>query len=154
MKRIWYAAVALLPGLMSAQIITKPDALITFGRLLPTGCDSNQRGSCSVSIMAPDPNVMANGSAVKVNSNSFSVEILRSRLSAQDELDIAGKPLKNIAAGETPVFIMQDNYIVDADSLKIIGIDPKANNTIMGGQYPLSVSADKVKITFLLTPAR
>lgn len=147
-------AAILLPGLMSAQVLAKADAFVKFGRITTAGCESSQRGACSLSLTPAEPESAAAGTAVKINANSFSVELVRSRLSAQDELDIAGRPLKNITPTETPVFLMLDNLVIDSDSLKNIGLDPKGNNTILAGQYPLSVSTDKVKITFTVNPAR
>jgi len=122
-------------------------AQATFGRY---GSDcSSGRGACSFTSSKTTAKITDFRTSKKISEHTILLEIKRATLTPEDEIKIAGKLFSQINDGETLTFIQQQQLEIDAESLRNLTINPKFN-TILPGNYPMTIDINSVKITFIL----
>ncbi len=87
--------------------------------------------------------------AQKQNDNSFQLIILRSKLSDQEELSIIGKPISSLNQKKPPLFIVEEDFLLDNTVVRSIGLTDDYI-LIPAGEYPMSFDDEKVYIYFTL----
>ncbi len=150
MIKIVLIAVALLISMISfAQITGKGLKLDIRGR------DCNGGGGlCSV---APpeleNKSDMKKYNIVKLTSKSMMIEIETNNLSVEDQKFMFGKEYDKITPDEKLVFIQDQDYIFDVETMLYLDLD-MGFRMIKRGSYPLQVVKDKVQVTINLSPFR
>lgn len=138
----------LLPLITIAQTQNKSSsAQATFGRY---GSDcSSGRGACSFTSSKTTAKTTDFSTSKKISEHTILLEIQRTVLSSDEEIKIAGKSFSQINPGETLAFVQQQPLEIDIESLQNLAINPKFN-TILPGNYPMTIDINSVKITFIL----
>ena len=139
--------ILLLPSIAVAQTENKSTpAQATFGRY---GSDcSSGRGACSFTSSKTTAKTTDFRTSKKISEHTILLEIKRTALSSDEEIKIAGKPFSQIDAGEILTFVQQQPLEIDIESLHNLAINQKFN-TILPGNYPMTIDKDSVKITFI-----
>jgi hypothetical protein len=143
----------LLTFLAQAQTeITPVEAELSIGRY---SVDCSGRGTCSFTIGSSfsrlgKPAIKI--SAKKTSPSTFVITIPISKLSKEDELNMAGKLFSEIKTNDEIVFIQEEPLVLDDQTIRSLGID-KPYTTIAAGVYPMNITKNKVEITFTLTPS-
>lgn len=153
MKTYTIAMALLLLSISSfAQTQAKPDAVQTsFGRY---GSDcSSGRGACSFAVSKMEIGMVSAKTSRKLTANTIVLEIKRSVIAVSEEIRIAGKPFADFTANEPTVFVQQEDLILSSETLKNLNIEPQYN-TIKMGNYPMSITKDKVEVVFTLTASK
>jgi hypothetical protein len=121
----------------------------SFGKF---GADcSSGRGACAFTISTPESSRPTDTkSAVKVSEKSFTMIIKRSALTSADEIKIAGKPFSQLLIDENLAFVQQETLVIDAVSLANLNLN-LSYTKILPDSYPMTVTKDKVEITFTLS---
>lgn len=140
LKIITATVFLLLPVLAFAQ---SQKTTATFGR--HSDCASG-RGACSFSVLS-NPQVFEGMVSRKIAEGVFVLEITRSQLSEDEQTRIAGKPFDALKDKANTVFIQQESIFLDTQTLKNLGLK-SANNKIEAGNYPMTITKDKVEIIF------
>ncbi len=109
------------------------------------------RGLCDLSWS--DDGTESRSQAGKLSASTFLLKISRQALSEADEINIVGKPLKEILPGETLYFNQPNELLLNGESLKGLKMSSESNS-IAAGNYPLFVSPDYIEITFTLTRSK
>ncbi|MFC4739390.1 hypothetical protein ACFO3U_05235 [Flavobacterium ponti] len=84
-----------------------------------------------------------------VDKDVFKLEIDRNQITKEEELFLAGKRLSLLKKDENPLFIQQEDILIDDELLIQLGIDSKFK-LLKKGSYPTLITDEKVIITFTL----
>lgn len=142
-------ATLLLSMLASAQVTGKTLQIDIRGRDCMGGS-----GLCSVT--TPDSlkrSTMKTYNIIKVTSKSMIIEVESSKLSVDDQKLLFGKELSKIAPNEELVFVQDQDYIFDIDTMIYLEMDI-GFRMIKRGSYPLHIVKDKVQVSIDLSPYR
>jgi len=90
---------------------------------------------------------------IKVTTKSMIIEIESSKLSVDDQNYLFGKELSKIAPNEELVFVQDQDYIFDIDTMIYLEMDI-GFRMIKRGSYPLHIVKDKVQVAIDLSPYR
>lgn len=115
--------------------------------------DCTGRGTCSFTIGSSSSRLgkpAMKTTAKKTTPSTFVITIPISKLSKEDELNMAGKLFSEIKTNDEIVFIQEEPLILDDQTIRSLGID-KRYTKIAPGAYPMNITKDKVEITFTLT---
>lgn len=96
---------------------------------------------------------MKNYNIVKQTSKSLIIEIETSKLSVEDQKFMFGKEFAQITSDEELVFIQDQDYIFNIDTMIYLELD-MGFRMIKRGSYPLQIIKDKVQVTIDLSPYR
>lgn len=96
---------------------------------------------------------MRNYNIVKQTSKSLIIEIETSKLSVEDQKFMFGKEYDKITPDEELVFIQDQDYVFDIDTMIYLELD-MGFRMIKRGSYPLQIVKDKVQVTINLSPYR
>lgn len=148
-KIVTTIATLLCSMISSAQITGKGLQLDIRGRDCAGG-----GGLCSVnSIEIANKNDMKNYNIVKQTPTSLLIEIETSKLSIEDQKFMFGKEFAQITSDEKLVFIQDQDYIFNIDTMIYLELD-MSFRMIKRGSYPLQIIKDKVQVTIDLSPYR
>lgn len=90
---------------------------------------------------------------IKLTSTSMMIEIDANNLSVEDQKFMFGKEYTKITPDEKLVFIQDQDYIFDVETMIYLELD-MGFRMIKRGSYPLQVVKDKVQVTINLSPFR
>lgn len=144
MKKIFYAAFLMLPGIFFAQ--KNLDADFKNGR---QGADCRGRGACSLSVSNTSTGSNS-ATAQKVSDNSFSLLVKRSTLTPDDEINMLGKPISEFASNEKATFLMEEALLIDGQTLANLGLNQNYK-TIRAAEYPVTLTSETIVIVFTLS---
>lgn len=96
---------------------------------------------------------MKNFNVIKTSSKSMILELETSKLSIEDQKLFFGKEYSKIAPNETLVFIQDQDYIFDIDTMIYLELD-MGYRMIKRGSYPLEIIKDKVQVSITLSAYR
>lgn len=148
-KIVISVATLLVSMLVSAQATSKALQIDIRGR----DC-SGGSGLCSVT--PPDSlkkSTMKTYNIIKVTSKSMIIEVESSKLSIDDQKYLFGKELSKITPNEELVFVQDQDYIFDIDTMIYLEMDI-GFRMIKRGSYPLHIVEDKVQVAIDLSPYR
>lgn len=150
MIKIAITLAALLVSMISvAQITGKGLKLDIRGRDCMGG-----GGLCSVTPPeVENKSDMKKYNIVKLTPTSMMIEIDANNLSVEDQKFMFGKEYDKITPDEKLVFIQDQDYIFDIDTMICLELD-MGFRMIKRGSYPLQVVKDKVQVTINLSPFR
>lgn len=148
MIKIAITIAALLLSMISvAQITSKGLQLDIRGRDCVGG-----GGLCSVT---PPETVnksdMKSYNIIKLTATSLIIEIETTKLSIEDQKFMFGKEYAKITPEEKLVFIQDQDYIFDIDTMIYLELD-MGFRMIKRGSYPIQIVKDKVQVTIDLSP--
>jgi len=142
-------ATLLISTLVSAQTTGKGLQIDIRGRDCLGGS-----GLCSTSSTETvNKSSMKTYNIIKVSSKSMIIEIESSKLSVDDQKLLFGKELSRITAGEELIFVQDQDYIFDIDTMIYLEMDI-GFRMIKRGSYPLQIIKDKVQVSIDLSPYR
>ena len=128
---------------------------VTFGRYGGQGqsCVSG-RGICSFSATNNTLTKTTDNTVLKkINETTFVLQMSRTAISKEDEIQILGKNFSEIKENELVSFVQTEDLYVDNDALKNLNIDPK-HNKIAAGNYTILFSKENLEILFILKSAQ
>jgi len=142
-------ATVLFSILASAQETSKPLQIDIRGRDCMGGS-----GICySITSETVNKSTMKTYNIIKVTSKSMIIEVESSKLSLDDQKLLFGKELSRIAPNEELVFVQDQDYIFDIDTMIYLDMDT-GFRMIKRGSYPLQIIKDKVQVTIELSAYR
>jgi len=119
---------------------------VSFGRY---GSDcSSGRGACSFTVTKTGNGNLVQ-TAKKISAHTVELQIDKSSLTKEEQLRIFGMPLSELNPGEMTFFIQDVALLLTPETLGNLQIDPRYTQ-IAPGNYPMTVTNDKIKILFTL----
>lgn len=140
-------AALLLSMLASAQVTSKTLQIDIRGRDCMGGS-----GLCSV--IKPDSlkkTTMKAYNIIKVNSKSMIIQIEANKLSIEDQKYLFGKELAKIAPNEELLFVQDQDYVFDIDTMIYLDLD-LGYRLLKRGSYPLKIANDTIQVAIDLSP--
>lgn len=145
MKKIFY----ILAILVSTFVWGQQKQVPLGGDFGGTRCNGSI-GLCSVTHGSDNKNPQESKMvAEKINNTSFLLIVNRSKINAEEEFKIIGANLSGLEKGNSLEFIVEEDFILDQETLEAIGIT-SGYTTISKGKYPMSFDEEKVYIRFTL----
>jgi hypothetical protein len=148
MKRIFYAAFIMLPGLLFAQAQTFYANMDIRGR----DCNGGL-GICTPVSISNSQLTGLKAIASKVSSNQMLITITNASLATNEQLSLYGKLLTSVSPSDELYLKLESDMVIDDNSLKSIDIDV-VNNTIPAGDYILTIVNGTTRILFDLKPGQ
>lgn len=152
MKHYFYLQLSLFFSIIGFSQTPRTSTQVTFGRYGGQNqpCMSG-RGVCSFSVSNQQT---VNGIASKkINETTFALQMSRTAISKEDEIQIVGKNFSEIKENELVSFVQTEDLYIENLVLKNLNIDPK-NNKIAAGNYPILFSKENIEILFTLKSAQ
>lgn len=138
--------------LISIVSFSQNNGKATQGEFNGTRC-AGSIGICYVT--PPDLNnkstTMKNYTTYKLSSNSLIIELDTNALNIDDQKKFFGKEYSKITSNETLVFVQDDDFIFDINTMIYLDLDLNYR-LIKKGNYPLKIVNDKVQVTITLSP--
>lgn len=138
----------LLGELMLCAIFSAHSQSVASLRFDIRGRDCNGGGDLCSAYITSGPN--ATISIEKTDQSTFVLTFVRTSVTENEEISIAGKPFSNFQAAMPTTFIQDGDLKFTNEVLQTLGIDPKYN-LLKKGSYPLQINDNVVKITLTLT---
>lgn len=113
------------------------------------GC-SGGSGLCNPDRTLSNKSTMNIYTTTKIDFNKMSFEIDPKNLTAEDQVRFLGKDYRNLKPDETVVFLQENDFVFDIDTLIYLDLDV-AYRLLKRGSYPVTIEKDKVKVTFTLS---
>jgi hypothetical protein len=145
MKIIVIIATTLILYSSSVLAQTKPVGIDIRGR----DCNGGS-GLCSIGITQAKLNSMKNFKITKLTSKSMVIEIETTKLNAEEQKVFFGKEYANISDNEQLIFIQEQDFIFDINTLLYLELDP-AYRLLKRGTYPIEIVNDTVLVTVALS---
>lgn len=147
MKHILYLATLLLPLFAMAQTESKIIETDIRGRSCSGGL-----GLCNIQAPSESGKTLSTSkTTIRILTlDTFILEIDKKQLTESEEKSITDKSLKSISQSEAMTFIQEADLVIDNDTLVYLGLDSKFN-LIKAGNYPMTVTPEKITISFSLT---
>lgn len=126
------------------------------GQTKPTGIDIRGRdcnggsGICSTSTTSGKMTSMKIFNITKLNSKSMIIEIEASKLTIEEQNVFFGKTYAEVLADEQLLFIQEQDFIFDINTLLYLELDP-AYRLLKRGTYPIEIVNDTVIVTITLS---
>ncbi len=140
-------ATLLLSVLASAQVTSKTLQIDIRGRDCMGGS-----GLCNVTPSEPlNKTTMKTYNIIKVNSKSMIIQIEANKLSIEDQKYLFGKELAKIAPNEELVFVQDQDYVFDIDTMIYLDLD-LGYRLLKRGSYPLKIANDTIQVAIDLSP--
>jgi hypothetical protein len=148
-KLIITVTTLLLTMVVSAQTTTKTYSQDIRGM----GCKGGLGRCITDTITANKINNMKNFNVIKLSPYSMILEIDLNNLSVENQKLFFGKEYAKIAANEQLVFLQDQDFIFDVNTMLYLDLDP-GYRLLKRGSYPLEITKDKVHVTLALSPYR
>lgn len=114
-----------------------------------TACGGGS-GLCNPDRILTNKSTMNIYTTTKIDFNKMSFEIDPKNLTAEDQVRFLGKEYRNLKPDETVVFLQENDFVFDIDTLIYLDLDV-AYRLLKRGSYPVTIEKDKVKVTFTLS---
>ena len=114
-----------------------------------TACGGGS-GLCNPDRTLSNKSTMNIYTTTKIDFNKMSFEIDPKNLTAEDQVRFLGKEYRNLKPDETVVFLQENDFVFDIDTLIYLDLDV-AYRLLKRGSYPVTIEKDKVKVTFTLS---
>jgi hypothetical protein len=88
--------------------------------------------------------------STKLDFNKMSFEIDPINLAIEDQIRFFGKEYRELKPTDEIVFIQENDFIFDLDTLIYLDLD-LAYGLLKKGTYPVTIEKEKVKVTFTLS---
>ena len=148
-KLIITATTLLLTMVMSAQTKTK-----TFSEDIRGMSCKGGFGRCATETITDNKtNNMKNFNVIKLSPYSMILEIDLNNLSVENQKLFFGKEYAKIAPNEELVFLQDQDFIFDINTILYLELDP-GYRLLKRGSYPLEITKGKVHVTLALSPYR
>jgi hypothetical protein len=148
-KKITTVASLLFSMFVSAQTTTK----IYSQDIRGVSCKGGLGRCVTDTITANKTNNMKNFNVIKLSPYSMILEIDLNNLSVENQKLFFGKEYAKIAANEQLVFLQDQDFIFDINTILYLDLDP-GYRLLKRGSYPLAITKDKVHVTLALSPYR
>ena len=104
-------------------------------------------GVCNRDRNPPKNTTMKMYTTKKLDFNKMSFEIDPKNLSLQEQVRFLGKEYRQLKPTDTIMFIQENDFIFDLDTLIYLDLD-LAYGLLKKGAYPVEIENDKVKVIF------
>jgi hypothetical protein len=145
MKIIILITTSLILYCSSAIAQTKPLDMDIRGR----GCNGGS-GLCSTTITGSKQSNMKNFNITKLTSKSMVIEIEASKLTIEEQNIFFGKSYAQVLADEQLLFIQEQDFVFDINTLLYLELDP-AYRVLKRGSYPIEIVNDTILVSVTLT---
>lgn len=142
LRNIFYSSVLLVTAMSSAQAEIALDVRGTFCR--------GGSGICSEDRNPTKDSNMKMYTSTKLDFNKMSFEIEPNKLSIEEQIIFFGKAYKELKPTDEIMFIQENDFIFDLDTLIYLDLDYNYG-LLKKGTYPVIVEKDKVKVIFTLS---
>jgi hypothetical protein len=142
LQTILYASLIFVSTIGSAQTQI---ALDMRGTLCKGGS-----GVCNPDRNPPKDSTMKMYTTTKLDFNKMSFEIDPINLAIEDQIRFFGKEYRELKPTDEIVFIQENDFIFDLDTLIYLDLD-LAYGLLKKGTYPVTIEKEKVKVTFTLS---
>ena len=113
------------------------------------GCNGGS-GLCNPDRTLSNKSTMNMYTTTKIDFNKMSFEIEPKNLTVEDQVRFLGKEYRNLKPDETVLFLQENDFVFDIDTLIYLDLDV-AYRLLKRGSYPVTIEKDKVKVTFTLS---
>jgi hypothetical protein len=145
MKIIILIAVTLILHCSLAFAQTKSLDMDIRGR----GCNGGS-GLCSIGGIGSKQTNMKNFNITKLSSKSMVIEIEASKLTLEEQNIFFGKSYAQVLADEQLLFIQEQDFVFDINTLLYLELDP-AYRVLKRGTYPIEIVNDTILVSVTLT---
>jgi len=114
-----------------------------------TACGGGS-GLCNPDRTLTNKSTMNMYTTTKIDFNKMSFEIEPKNLTVEDQVRFLGKEYRNLKPDETVLFLQENDFVFDIDTLIYLDLDV-AYRLLKRGSYPVTIEKDKVKVTFTLS---
>ena len=114
-----------------------------------TACGGGS-GLCNPDRTLSNKSTMNIYTTTKIDFNKMSFEIDPKNLTPEDQVRFLGKEYRNLKPDETVVFLQENDFVFDIDTLIYLDLDV-AYRLLKKGSYPVTIEKDIVKVTFTLS---
>ncbi len=91
--------------------------------------------------------------STKLDFNKMSFEIEPNKLSIEEQIVFFGKEYKELKSTDEIMFIQENDFIFDLDTLIYLDLDYNYG-LLKKGSYPVEIENNKVKVIFTLSHIR
>ena len=107
-------------------------------------------GLCSIEPSTSKNSNMITYNTTKIAFNKMTFEIEPNNLTIEEQKTMFGKEYSKLTAADELMFMQDQDFIFDIDTLLYLDLDP-AYRLLKRGTYPITVTKDKVHVTFTLS---
>lgn len=113
------------------------------------GCNGGS-GLCSIGTIGSKQSNMKNFNITKLTSKSMVIEVEVTKLTLEEQNIFFGKSYAQVLADEQLLFIQEQDFVFDINTLLYLELDP-AYRVLKRGSYPIEIVNDTILVSVVLS---